>query len=83
MNKHKIKRLFDETEFIQFTTAFWTMDDAHFVHSRHRVQIPFAILVFCWIGARIDAFVLDSKIGAKKGLQYKICFVTSCLKGNR
>ena len=76
VNKHKVKRLFGETEFIQFTTTFWTVDDAHFVHPRNRVQIAFAILVFCWTGARIGAFFPESKNEAKKGLQYKVCLVT-------
>lgn len=71
VNKRKIKRLFRETEFIQFNTAFWTADDACFIHPRNRVQVPFAILVFCWTGARIGAFFPNSKEGTK-GLLYKV-----------
>ena len=73
MNKKKQKQLFGEKELVQFNITFWTIDDAQFIHPRNKAQIPFAIAVFCWTGARICAFFpsLDNKDNG--GLRYRVC----------
>ena len=70
--KIKPKYLFGKKEFIQFTTTFWTTDDATFVHPRNKVQIPFIISVFCWTGARVGAFFPNADDKEKAGLRYRV-----------
>ena len=53
VNKKKKKQLFGEKELVQFNLTFWTIDDAQFIHPRNKAQVPFAIAVFCWTGARV------------------------------
>lgn len=55
VNQKKSKHLFGEKELIQFTNIFSTVDDDRFTHHRNKVQIPFVIAVFCWIGVRLGA----------------------------
>ena len=71
LKKHKKKHLFGEKEMIRFTTTFWTVDDAVFVHSHNRAQIPWLIDLFLWTVARICAFLVDSKTKSKGGLHCK------------
>lgn len=72
MNKKKPKHLFGEKELVHFTNTFWTVDDAQFTHPRNKVQIPFAIAVFCWTGARIGAFFPEKENKHKGGLRYRV-----------
>jgi len=72
VNKKKPKHLFGEKELVQFTNTFWTVDDDRFTHPRNKVQIPFAIAVFCWTGARIGAFFPDKENKDKGGLRYRV-----------
>ena len=72
VNKKKQKQLFGEKELVQFSTTFWTVDDAQFIHPRNKAQIPFAIAVFCWTGARIGAFFPDKENKDKGGLRYQV-----------
>ena len=58
---------------VQFTIIFWTADDAVFVHPRNKAQIPWLIDLFVWTGARIGAFLTDTKTKSKGGLRYRVC----------
>ncbi|MCJ1359649.1 MAG: hypothetical protein MMC33_009651, partial [Icmadophila ericetorum] len=71
VNKKKQKQLFGEKELVQFSTTFWTVDDAQFIHPHNKAQIPFAIAVFCWTGARTGAFFPDKENKDKGGLPYQ------------
>ena len=71
VKKHKKKHLFCEKEMVRFTTTFWTVDGAVFVHPHNRAQIPWLFDLFLWTGARICAFLVDSKTKSKGGLHYK------------
>ena len=73
-NKRKQKQLFGKNELTQFNITFWTIDDTHFVYPRNKAQIPFAIAVFCWTGARIGAFFPDRDNKARGGLRYRVSF---------
>ncbi|KAL9118138.1 MAG: hypothetical protein Q9187_005320, partial [Circinaria calcarea] len=42
-----------------------------FVHPRNKAQIPFAIAVFCWTGARMGASFPDKDNKARGGLRYR------------
>ena len=55
-SKKKDKYLFGEVELVNFSKAFWTVDNECFVHPRNKLQIPFLLLIYCWTGARIGAF---------------------------
>lgn len=72
VNKKKPKQLFGERELVQFNVTFWTIDDAQFTHPRNKAQVPFAIAVFCWTGARIGAFFPDQENKDKGGLRYRV-----------
>ena len=72
MNKRKPKHLFTEKELVHFNTTFWTVDDESISHPRNKVQIPFAIAVFCFTGARIGAFFPDRDNKAEAGLRYRV-----------
>jgi len=72
VNKKKPKHLFGEKELVHFTNTLWTVDDAQFTHPRNKVQIPFAIAVFCWTGARIGAFFPEKENKHKGGLRYRV-----------
>ena len=71
-SKKKPKHLFGKTELTQFNITFWTTDDSQFVHPRNKAQIPFAIAVFCWTGARIGAFFPDIDNKVRGGLRYRV-----------
>lgn len=72
VNKKKKKQLFGEKELVAFNTTFWTIDDAQFIHPRNKAQVPFAIAVFCWTGARIGAFFPKKENRDKGGLRYRV-----------
>lgn len=72
MNKKKPKYLFGQTELVNFTTTFWTVDESCFIHPRNKAQIPFLIAVYCWTGARIGAFFPNTTDKAEGGLRYKV-----------
>ena len=74
VNTKKQKQLFGEKELIQFNVTFWTIDDAQFTHPRNKAQVPFAIAVFCWTGARIGAFFPNQENKDKGGLRYQVDF---------
>lgn len=67
VNKHRPKHNFTVRDLTRILLALWTYDDLIFIHERHRVQATFLIHVYCWTGARIDAFFKD-------GLRYKVWF---------
>ena len=72
MNKQKEKHLFGAKEMAVFNYIFWTVDEAHFIHPRNRVQIPFLISVYCWIGARIGTFFLNKDGKSDAALRYRV-----------
>ena len=73
MNKKKQKQFFSEKELVQFNITFLTIDDAQFTHPRNKAQVPFAIAVFCWTGARIGAFFPNQENKDNGGLRYQVC----------
>ncbi|KIW11740.1 hypothetical protein PV08_09012 [Exophiala spinifera] len=64
VNKHRPKHNFTVRDLTRVFVALWTYDDLIFIHERYRVQTTFLIHLYCWTGARIDAFF-------KGGLRYK------------
>lgn len=73
MNKHKEKRLFGKKEMVEFNHTFWSVDEAHFIPSRNKVQVPFLMSVYCWTEARIGSFFPDKVGKMDAGLRYKVC----------
>lgn len=71
-NIQKPKYNFTKDDFIQTLTAFWTLDNAVFIHGRNRIQIPLAIQLYMFSGARISAFMPSVKDKGEKGFRYKI-----------
>lgn len=72
----KPKYNFGEHEWSEFYRTFWTNDDIQFTHPRNKVQIPFAIAIFCWTGARIGAFFPNKYNKQEAGLRYRVGLLT-------
>lgn len=45
--------------------ALWTQDNLSIIPERYRIQFTFIIRVYCWAGARLNAFFNDNA-GARK-----------------
>ena len=69
-NCKKPKHLFGPKDRVRFLKTFWTADDAHFIHPRNRVQVPFLLSIFTWTGARIGAFFPNKDNKNEAGLRY-------------
>ncbi|EXJ96194.1 hypothetical protein A1O1_01320 [Capronia coronata CBS 617.96] len=75
VNKHRPKHNFTVRDLSRVLLALWTFDDLIFIPERYRIQVTFLIHVYCWTGARINAFFAD-------GLRYKVCFAVWSLIGS-
>ena len=64
VKKHLPKSNFLERDFAHVRLTLWTQGDLIYIHERYRVQTSFIINVYCWTGARLDAFF-------KGGLRYQ------------
>lgn len=58
LRPEKPKDLIGEADVIRFNTTFWTIDQYHFIYPRKKVQIPFMVAVYCWIGLASARFSL-------------------------
>ncbi|KAI9725430.1 MAG: hypothetical protein M1834_001007, partial [Cirrosporium novae-zelandiae] len=70
-NKKRKKLLFTHDDLTNILVTLWTEDDPLFIHERNRIQLTFALLVYCYSGARIGAFVPDLSKAETRGLCYK------------
>lgn len=82
VDKKRKKQIFSEMKLIQFNATLWTIDDAQFTHPRNKAQVPFAIVVFLWPEARIEAFSPDQENKNKGGLRYFVDFQETILRGS-
>lgn len=56
-NKKHAKHMFTHCDLTNIIVSMWTDDDPVFIHERHRIQMTFAILIYCYSGARIGVFI--------------------------
>lgn len=67
-NKKHAKHMFTHCDLTNIIVSMWTDDDPVFIHERHRIQMTFAILIYCYSGARIGAFIPDTSKADDRGL---------------
>lgn len=67
-NKKHTKHMFTHCDLTNIIVSMWTDDDPVFIHERHRIQMTFAILIYCYSGARIGAFIPDTSKADDRGL---------------
>lgn len=65
VNASKPKHNFGPEVLVRLLLALWNRPDLLYIHERTRVQFAFLLHIYCWTGARINAFF-------KGGLQYKV-----------
>ena len=65
--KKREKFLFDVDDLVNVIVCAWTKDDSVFIHECMRVQMTFLILIYCFSGARIGAFLHNGKTEVEKG----------------
>ncbi|KAI9770979.1 MAG: hypothetical protein M1840_002683 [Geoglossum simile] len=70
-DKKRPKNLFSKRDLIELLISIWTLDDPMFIHERNRVQLTFTILIFCFSGARISAFIPNTDKAKDRGIRYK------------
>ncbi|KKA25166.1 hypothetical protein T310_0806 [Rasamsonia emersonii CBS 393.64] len=70
-NKKRTKHMFTYCDLTNIIFSMWTDDDPVFIHKRHRIQMTFAILIYCYSGARIGAFIPDMSKADYQGLRYE------------
>ncbi|PLB48229.1 hypothetical protein P170DRAFT_360496, partial [Aspergillus steynii IBT 23096] len=67
----KQKFNFDRNDFTDLVASMWTRDCPIFMHGLLKVSILFALQVFLFTGARIGAFIPESKRKSQRGLRYR------------
>ena len=78
VNRKRPKHLFGKPDLDRFNTTFWTVDESAFIHPRNKFQIPFAMAVCCWTGARIYVFSPGVKDKNTAGFRYWVCPFEPC-----
>lgn len=68
----KQKFNFDRNDFTDLVASMWTRDCPIFMHGLLKVSILFALQVFLFTGARIGAFIPESKRKSQRGLRYRV-----------
>jgi hypothetical protein len=71
-DKKRPKNIFSKRDLIELLVSIWTLDDPMFIHERNRVQLTLTILIFCFSGARIGAFIPDTLKAKDRGIRYKV-----------
>ena len=64
--------MFTYCDLTNILVSIWTDDDPFFIHERNRVQMTFALLLYCYLGARIGTFIPDSSKAQERGLRYEV-----------
>ena len=64
--------MFTYCDLTNILVSIWTDDDPFFIHERNRVQMTFALLLYCYSGARIGTFIPDSSKAQERGLRYEV-----------
>ncbi|EAW12595.1 uncharacterized protein ACLA_010210 [Aspergillus clavatus NRRL 1] len=72
----KAKHMFTHCDLTNIFVSLWTDDDPMFIHPRYRVQLTFAILIYCYTGARIGTFIPDTSKKDERGLRYEVLQAT-------
>ncbi|KAL4989600.1 hypothetical protein BDW68DRAFT_186264 [Aspergillus falconensis] len=67
----RTKHMFTHCDLTNILVSLWTDDDPIFIHPRYRVQLTFAILIYCYTGARIGTFIPDTSKKDERGLRYE------------
>lgn len=65
--KKRDKFLFDVDDLVHVILSAWTKYDNGFFHEGMRVQMTFLLLVYCFTGARVGAFLHNGKGGVEQG----------------
>lgn len=63
--KKREKRNFDVDDLVNVLVSLWTEDDSVFIHEVMGDQITFLLLAYCFLGARIGAFLHNGKAEVK------------------
>lgn len=72
----RAKHMFTHCDLTNILVSLWTDDDPMFIHPRYRVQLTFAILIYCYTGARIGTFIPDTSKKDERGLRYEVLQAT-------
>lgn len=72
----RVKHMFTHCDLTNILVSLWTNDDPIFIHPRYRVQLTFAILIYCYTGARIGTFIPDTSKEDERGLRYEVLQAT-------
>ena len=64
--------MFTHCDLTNILVSIWTDDDPFFIYERNRVQMTFALLLYCYLGARIGTFIPDSSKAQERGLRYEV-----------
>ena len=59
--------MFDVDDLVHVIVPAWTKYDKGFFHEGMRVQMTFLLLVYCFTGARVGAFLHNGKEGVEQG----------------
>ncbi|THC92169.1 hypothetical protein EYZ11_008356 [Aspergillus tanneri] len=70
-DKKRAKHMFTHCDLTNILVSLWNDDDPVFIHPRYRVQLTFAILIYCYSGARIGTFIPDTSKADVRGLRYE------------
>jgi hypothetical protein len=68
--------MFTHCDLTNILVSLWTDDDPMFIHPRYRVQLTFAMLIYCYTGARIGTFIPDTSKKDERGLRYEVLQAT-------
>ncbi|GFG16438.1 hypothetical protein IFM61392_09507 [Aspergillus lentulus] len=67
----RAKHMFTHCDLKNIIVSIWKDDDPVFIHPRYRVQLTFAVLIYCYSGARIGTFIPDTSKKDQRGLRYE------------
>lgn len=70
----RVKHMFTHCDLKNIIISIWKDDDPVFIHPNHRVQLTFAILIYCYSGARIGTFISDMLKKDQRGLRYEVFY---------
>ncbi|KAH2363659.1 hypothetical protein KXV98_003685 [Aspergillus fumigatus] len=68
----RAKHMFTHCDLKNIIVSIWKDDDPDFIHPRYRVRLTFAILIYCYSGARMGTFIPDTSKKDQRGLRYEV-----------
>ena len=71
-NKRRPKHKFDRRDYDNLIVSQFTKDDNIFIHDYNRIQVIWAISVFCTAGSRIGALIPQCSEASERGIRWKV-----------